>query len=189
MINMVRNGSPKKIIPQFKLIIVFLLSLSLTLFIMCIGSHVIKYVTHQKMLAGAAASSREIDGAKNLVIMNGDSGYIGSSKVILKYIGEGYIKFIGRNDTPLGQWKTLSEFQLDAGTYTLSGLSVDDGSIKLRLARKTEDDVETIAIQYNDEVIFSIEKSTTVILQVRVSPGETIDTIARPAIYEDSTNE
>ena len=74
---------------QLRFIIIFVSSAAITLLILFAGNQIIKYMIRQKMVAGAAASARESDGAENLVIMNGDSGYIDASKVYLTYLDEG----------------------------------------------------------------------------------------------------
>ena len=174
---------------QLRFIIIFVSSVTITLLIMFAGNQIIKYVIRQKMVAGAAASARESDGAENLVIMNGDSGYIGASKVYLTYLDKGYINIKGKNETEQEQWKLLSEFQLDAGTYILTGLSVKNDAVQLRIAEVAGDTVTVLAWQQNDGVVFKLDDKSVVRLHLKVKPGADIDLIARPAIYEEYGNE
>ncbi len=125
-----------------------------------------------------------------MVIMDGNSGYIGISSVYLKYLDDGYIQIRGKNETNEPRWKLLCEFGLNAGVYTITGLFVpEDDTVQLRVAKVDGATVTTLAWQYNSDERFVLNESTIVRLHIVVYPGADIDTIARPAIYKEISDE
>ena len=169
-----------------QVILVFLASLALSLSVMAIGDVILKNHIHQKMVSYALASARECDGAANLVILDGRSSQVGSSAVRLVYLADGYVSIKGINTTEAAQWRKISEFILEPGTYTLTGLR-DSSKHTAALRLHLEDAVGTAANywQYDADVQFSITMRCEATLSVRVNQDAEVDLIARPAVYKD----
>lgn len=130
------------------------------------------------------------DGAENRVVMIGKSGYLGHSFVYLKYLEDGRIRLVGSNSEEQSGWRKLSEFVLEPGTYTLTGMSGQkEQTIALQLRIEDSTGYHDYIYQYNADVQFQIETVMEADLQVRVYPKtEHIDVIACPAVYkEDGT--
>lgn len=139
------------------------------------------------MIVYSAASKRVSDGAQNLVIMNGKAGYLGYSKVYLKYLEDGWISLTGDNSRANNAWKQLSVFSLEPGKYTLTGLkNVGVNKVALQLYIKDDTGVNRYIYQWDEDVTFKVESNAKATLHVRVFPHvENIDIKARPAVYRD----
>ena len=131
-------------------------------------------------------SARE-DGSPNRVIMNGKPGYLGYSSVHLFYFEDGWIKLVGDNVEEGNEWKLLSTFTLEPGTYTLTGMmGQDKNTIALQLRIEDDTGYYRYYYQYDEDVNFIIERPVDATLHVRVYPEvEGIDVKARPAVYRD----
>ncbi len=163
-----------------------MISLLVSLSILAAGNQVIKAVIRQKMISYALASARDSDGAANLVVMDGRSGYIGSSTIQLKYIEDGYISIKGINVDEKGQWKQIAEIELEPGAYTLTGLKGSSQEIvALILHLEDSKGAETNYWQYDEDVHFTVDKLCKASLSVRVSQYAEVEVIARPAVYRD----
>jgi len=169
-----------------RIILVFVTSLIVSLSILAIGNQIYKAVIKQRMISYALASARESDGAENLVIMDGRSGNVGSSTIQLKYLDDGYISIKGENLDDTGQWKQISEIELDPGRYTLTGLKNSSQTI-VAIRLHLEDSEGTVANywQYDEDIQFSIINTCKAMLSIRVNQYAEVDAIARPAVYKD----
>ena len=169
-----------------RIILVFVISLIVSLSILAIGNQIIKFIIRQRMISYALASARESDGAENLVIMDGRSGNVGSSSIQLKYLDSGYISIIGKNIDDTGQWKQIAEFVLEPGTYTLTGLNGSSQTlVAIRLHLEDSEGNVVNYWQYDEDAQFSITNTCMATLSVRVNQYAEVDVIARPAVYKD----
>ena len=84
--------------------LIFLSSLLATLALLYAG----RGIKARVMESYAIASARASDGAKNLVVLNGISGYVGESKAYLRYLRDGYIKISGSNPEKASGWSCAS---------------------------------------------------------------------------------
>lgn len=138
------------------------------------------------MVEYSIASASE-DGASNHVIMNGKAGYLGCSTVYLKYMEDGWIRLRGDNIEESSGWKLLSIFVLEPGTYTLkgmTGISQDTITLQLHISDDTGD--SRYYTQYNEDVVFNLEREEKATLHVRVFPNvRNVDVMARPAVYRN----
>ena len=170
-------------------IIIFLISMLATLVFLFVSSGIHRAILHKRMVKYAKASARKTDGAENCVIMDGKSGFIGASHVYVKYLEDGYMKIFGDNTDDSSEWKLVSEWTMDEGRYTLSGLSgFEEKTLELQLSVWNEErDEYDYYCQFDDEVSFEIIEKEKVRLFLRVYPEVTgIDAIARPAVYKDA---
>jgi len=138
------------------------------------------------MVQYSIASARE-DGAPNRVVMIGKSGYLGYSSVHLSYLEDGWISLVGDNVEESNGWKLLSEFTLEPGKYTLTGIKgQDEKAIALQLHIEDDTGFYKYFYEYDEDVRFSIERPSEAVLHVRVYPEvEGINVKARPAVYKD----
>ena len=169
-------------------LIIFLISLFASLAFLFVSSGIHRAILHKRMVDYAKASARESDGAENCVVMDGKSGYIGSSRVYVKYLKDGYIKISGDNSDGSSGWKLVSEWIMEKGRYTLSGLSgFKENTLELQLSVWNEEkNGYDYYCQFNDEVSIELFEPKSVRLFLRVYPNVTnINVIARPAVYKD----
>ncbi len=151
------------------------------------GSEIKEHILRKTMVGFARASYRETDGAVNLVVMNGDSGYIDRSDVYLKYLNNGFVSIIGTNDNDNSYWKRISEFELDQGKYSLTGLSGNkEKTVELQLTVIDAVGDKKYYRQFDTDITVKIHDRCNVILYVHVYPYTDINAIARPAIYEEA---
>lgn len=76
---------------------IFLISLIACTAPLYTGNAVRNNILHQCMARFAEASAREIDGASNLMLLNGEEGYIGDTGILVQYQKKGYIEISGSN--------------------------------------------------------------------------------------------
>ena len=164
--------------------LIFLSSLLATLALLYAG----RGIKARVMESYAIASARASDGAKNLVVLNGISGYVGESKAYLRYLRDGYIKISGSNPEKASGWKELCKLELGPGTYTLTGMrGVEQDTVSLLVLLKGETDTERFIFQWDEDTVFTLDSTRTASVQVRVYPStEGIDVIARPALYKEN---
>ena len=169
-----------------RIIIIFSVSFIMTLLLLDIGTSINKYFIHQKMVQYSIASVRE-DGVENRVVMIGIPGYIGESLVYLNYLENGYIELSGSNPEEQYGWKKLSEFVLDPGTYTLTGMKgLGEQIIALQLRISDDKGFYRYIYQYNEDVEFKVDQQSEATLHVMIYPlAENIDVIVRPAVYKE----
>ena len=171
-----------------KQILIFLCAVCVCLALLFAGDQLLRLDRERAMLA-AAEAGRRADGAANLAVMDGVSGYLGASGVYLQYGKDGSITVCGVNETDESQWKQLSQTELEPGTYTLAGLrGSDPGTLELRLKATYPDGREECYWQYDEDVAFTLNEACQVELHVRVLPCMQVDAIAHPAIYREKEN-
>lgn len=143
-------------------------------------------MVYERMLSYSKATSRAVDGAENHVVMNGISGYFGIS-VYLKYLEDGYIQLTGDNIDGENAWKLISNFTLEPGTYTLTGMNgVSDKTVALQLLISCDNGFNQYLYQYDEDVFFTLDLPSKATLHVMVYPNAVgIDVTARPAVYKD----
>lgn len=138
-------------------------------------------IQHQKMVRLAAIYDRE-DGTKNLLVLNGKDGYAWDTDVYVKYLNDGSIRIAGESDKR--SWWPIGEISLEPGAYSFSGLSgVEKNTVGLELETNNQrfaPDVGPV-----DEVKFSLEETTKLMIYVTVYDGCECDVIATPVIYKE----
>ena len=138
-------------------------------------------VRHQKMVRLAAIYDRE-DGAKNLLVLNGKNGYAWNTDVYVEYLKDGSIQIKGTSDRR--SWWPIGKITLGPGVYSFSGLSgVDKDTVGLTL--ETDNQRFTPDVGPVDEVKFSLEETTKLMVYVSVYDGCDCDVIATPVIYKE----
>lgn len=165
------------------LYIFFILGLVSTLFILFAGKQIFISYRKKTMLDGSIASYRAIDGAKNCVVMIGDSGYV-CNNVYVKYLKDGYISVVGTNYTNEFQWKKIASIELEPGNYTFTGLNDNSDSIDLQLNYNDGDDLNWLFLS-DEDISFSLREKKGVEIYIRVYPNSTVDILARPAVYKN----
>lgn len=139
-----------------------------------------KEVRHQKMVRLAAIYDRE-DGTKNLLVLNGKDGYAWDTDVYVKHLDDGSIQIKGTSDKR--SWCPIGKISLKPGVYSFSGLSgVDKDTVGLTLETNNQrfaPDVGPV-----DEVRFTLEETTKLMVYVSVYDGCDCDVVAKPVIYK-----
>lgn len=184
------RGDKQFVTSTRRTIVVFLISTALTLCFLSISNDIAEKERHQKMEEYAHSSFRESDGAENLVIMNGKPGRIGGTDVSLIYEKDGYIRLLGSNTESISGWKLISEFKLEPGIYTFTGLKNHEiGTIELQFSTWNEQKKgNDYYCQYDEDISVTITEEKVFYLHVRVYPNlNYVDTIARPAVYKNET--
>lgn len=140
-----------------------------------------KEVRHQKMVRFAAIYDRE-DGTKNLLVLNGKNGFAWDTDVYVKHLDDGSIRIAGQSDKR--SWWPIGEVTLEPGAYSFSGLSgVDKDTVGLTLETNNQrfaPDVGPV-----DEVKFTLEETTKLMVYVSVYDGCDCDVVATPVIYKE----
>ena len=167
--------------------VIFAVSLIVTLATLYIGNGVKKYIIHQRMIAYSMSSFRKSDGAANRVVLNGISGNLGYTSVYLKYLKDGWISLTGDNITESNGWKLLSEFTLEPGLYTLTGMcGVKEKTVALQLYFRNDTGFYRYIYQYDRDIRFTVERPSKAVLHVRVYPNvKEVDSMVHPAVYRD----
>lgn len=138
-------------------------------------------VRHQKMVRLAAIYDRE-DGTKNLLVLNGKNGFAWDTDVYVKHLNDGSIQIKGKSDKR--SWWPIGELTLEPGVYSFSGLSsVDKDTVGLEL--ETNNQRFTPDVGPVDEVKFTLEEKTKLMVYVSVYDGCDCDVIATPVIYKE----
>lgn len=168
---------------------IFALSFFVTLVLLYAGTGIKKRAVSQKMAAYAAATARESDGAENLLLLNGESGYVGPTNVYLKYQKDGSIRLSGSNPGESNGWKLLCEFELAPGEYTLTGLSgFAPKTVELQYSVWNEEKGGcNYYSQHDADIVIRVNETSSAWLHVRVYPfAEETDANIRPAVYKDA---
>lgn len=138
-------------------------------------------IRHQTMVRYAAIYDRE-DGNKNLLVLNGKSGYAWDTDVYVEYLHDGSIHIKGTSDKR--SWFRIGEITLEPGKYSFSGLSgVEKTTVGLEIESNNQrltPDVGPV-----DEVMFSLEENTKLMVYVSVYDGCDCNVIATPVIYKE----
>ncbi len=164
-----------------------LVSFCLTMVILYTGKSVCNFFTRKRMEEGAFASVRVRDGAPNMLILNGQSGEVGASKIKVRFLDDGFISIQGINNTESRQWKQISSVELEPGTYTLSELSCDsDESLQIQLNYHDPDGNMVWHFQWYEDITFTIEKKEIADVYILVMPNAELDEIVRPTLYKEN---
>ena len=138
-------------------------------------------VRHQKMVRYAAIYDRE-DGTKNLLVLNGKNGFAWDTDVYVKHLDDGSLHIKGSSDRR--SWWPIGELTLEPGVYSFSGLSgVEKDTVGLTLETdnlRFAPDVGPV-----DEVKFTLEETTKLMVYVSVYDGCDCDVLATPMIYKE----
>lgn len=137
-------------------------------------------VRHQKMVRIAALHDRE-DGTKNLLVLNGKNGFAWDTDVYVEYLKNGNIRIAGQSNRR--SWWRIGEINLEPGVYSFSGLSgVERDTVGLEL--ETDNHRFAPDVCPVDEVKFSLEETTKLMVYVTVYNGCDCDVVATPVIYK-----
>ena len=138
-------------------------------------------VRHQKMVRLAAIYDRE-DGTKNLLVLNGKNGFAWNTDVYVKHLNDGSVHIKGTSDKR--SWWPIGEVTLEPGVYSFSGLfGVEKNTVGLELETNNlrfAPDIGPI-----DEVKFTLDETTKLMVYVTVYDGCECDVIATPVIYKE----
>ena len=138
-------------------------------------------VRHQKMVRLAAIYDRK-DGTKNLLVLKGMNGFAWDTDVYVEYLSDGSIRIAGESDKR--SWWPIGEISLEPGAYSFSGLSgVDKDTVGLTL--ETDNHRFAPDVGPVDEVKFTLEEPTKLMVYVSVYHGCDCDVIATPVIYKE----
>ena len=138
-------------------------------------------VRYQKMVRLAAIYDRE-DGAKNLLVLNGKNGYAWNTDVYVEYLNDGRIRIKGTSDKR--SWCPIGKVTLEPGVYSFSGLSgVEKNTVGLELETNNQRFMPDVGPV--DEVRFTLEETTKLMVYVSVYDGCDCDVVATPAIYKE----
>lgn len=138
-------------------------------------------VRHQKMVRLAAIYDRE-DGTKNLLVLNGKNGFAWNTDVYVEYLNDGSLHIKGSSDKR--SWWLIAELTLEPGVYSFSGLSgVDKDTVGLTLETNNQRFMPDVGPV--DEVRFTLEETTKLMVYVSVYDGCNCDVIATPVIYKE----
>lgn len=162
----------------------FLIGLVIVLLIVPLGYQRLNRISMERY---AALSNRE-DGAVNLLILNGEPGYVGDTDVYVAYNDDGRLTISGTSDKRA--WKLIGNLNLGLGSYSFSGLS---GAEKHTVAIELEyyDKERGVYIRLTpdvgpiEETAFDLEEDTRIRAYVGVYPGAEGDYLARPVIYRE----
>lgn len=136
---------------------------------------------HQKMVRLAAIYDRE-DGTKNLLVLKGMNGFAWDTDVYVKYLDDGSIRIAGQSDKR--SWWPIGELTLESGMYSFSGLSgVDKDTVGLTLETNNQRFMPDVGPV--DEVKFTLEETTKLMVYVSVYDGCDCDVVAAPVIYKE----
>lgn len=139
----------------------------------------------QKMIMYAALNNRD-DGVVNVLVLNGESGYVGKTSVYVKYLSDGRLSIKGSSEKRA--WKLIGQITLLPGKYSFSGLTgTAENTIAIELEYFNRDKGKFIRLTPDvgpiDEVVFSLQEKTEIRAYVGVYPGAKGSFTARPVIY------
>lgn len=139
----------------------------------------------QKRERLAALHNRE-DGAANLLVLNGEDGYVGESKVYVSYRDDGGIDVSGSSDS-IG-YLLIGKPTLESGSYTLTGFSgVEPDTLGIYLEKNVDEKYIRFTPDLGpvDTVSFILDKTEKVRAYIKTYPGAEVDFIAYPVIYKE----
>lgn len=140
-----------------------------------------KEVRQQKMVRYAAMYDRE-DGTRNLLLLNGKNGYAWDTDVYVEYLNDGSIRIAGESDKR--SWWPIGKVTLEPGMYSFSGLSgVNKDTVGLEI--ETNNQRFTPDVGPVDEVKFTLDQATELMVYVSVYDGCDCDVVATPVIYKE----
>lgn len=128
------------------------------------------------------------DGAKNLLVLNYEPGYVGKSDFNVEYLSDGSLSISGSSS--IRAWKEIGSLRLRPGTYTLSGFSgTAEKTVGIELEYFDNGVCDYIRLTRDigpiEEVVFELSKSTQVRALIGVYPGGEGEFIARPVVYRE----
>lgn len=146
---------------------------------------VIRTVRMRQMVAFAALNDRE-DGTKNLLVLNGDAGYVAGIQVT--YNSDGSITISGTSDARA--WILIGEQELEARKFSFSGMSgVEPRTVAIELEYYNKEKKNFIRLTPDvgpvEETTFEFSEPTRIRAYVGVYPGAEGEWIARPVIYRE----
>lgn len=131
------------------------------------------------------AEINNINGEKNLLVLDGKDGFTWNGEVYVKYLSDGSISIKGKSASV--SWFPIGKLRLDKGEYIFLGLSgVDNKTVALEIEYKNSDGQYvrlTDDVGPNAQVEFTVENVIDIKIYVIVYPGCDCDVIARPVIY------
>lgn len=142
---------------------------------------------YQTMKRYAALNDRA-DGAKNLLILNGEPGFVGNTDIYVEYNDDGSLSITGFSDSRA--WKRIGQLTLGSGQYSFSGLSgTAEKTVAIELEYYNKERGEFIRLTPDigpiEETVFDLEENTRIRAYVGVYPGAEGDCLARPVIYRE----
>ena len=178
--------SRKKIFCQSVLTALKTIVLIVSCLVFCLLPIGFKYMNSAHMQK-CAEKKFSPDGKQNLLVLNGEWGFVGNSRVFVYYSLDGDIHITGSSD--VRAWKKIGEIELEPGEYYVSGLSgVESQSFTLEfevydVEQQNFYDV-TSEIGAVSEDTFVLEKRTKINVYVGVYPNSTNSVTASPIICE-----
>lgn len=135
-----------------------------------------------------AALNDRADGTKNLLILNGEPGYVGTTSVYVAYNDNGSLSITGSSVSRA--WKRIGQLTLGSGHYSFSGLSgTRKNTVAIELEYYDKERGGFIRLTPNvgpiEEAIFDLEEDTRIRAYVGVYPGAEGDYLARPVIFRE----
>lgn len=175
-------------ISRKRLIRIVVISGLWTLLVLDTGLMVYKTIRYHNMVNYAALNDRASDGAKNLLILNGESGFVNGTMVYVDYTKDGSLTIIGKSDKR--SWKRIAEIELNQGTYIFSGLSgVDKDTVAIELEYYDQGQENYVRLTPDvgsiDEASFVLEETTKIRAYVGVYENAECNVMARPVIYRE----
>lgn len=142
-------------------------------------------INYQAMKNYAALNDR-VDGVKNLLVLNGEPGYVGTTNVYVAYNDDGSISITGSSDSRV--WKRIGLRTLKPGHYLFSGLSgTEEKTIAIELEYYNKEREEFIRLTPDvgaiEAAALALEEDTRIRAYVGVYPGAEGNYSARPVIY------
>lgn len=124
----------------------------------------------------------------NLLVLNGEEGYIGNTEMYVSYGADGISVCGNSNHRALF---LISEFELDSGTYIFEGLK-NVGSETVALELEYYDSETNTFIRFSpdigavDSFVFTLDKMTFFKAYIGVYECSDMNVVATPVIYEYS---
>ena len=145
-----------------------------------------KWVETQQMKRFAAMSDRE-DGRENLLVLDGNDGYVGSTGVYVSYNDDGTVSINGSADQR--SWYILGKITLPAGTYRLTGFpSTPKNTFNLELEYLDRDQrkyLHFVSLDTEQSVEISLLNKTKFRVLIGVFPGAKGKVLCKPAIFSE----
>lgn len=139
-------------------------------------------IEYQKMVKLAASHDRD-EKTKNLLVLNGKNGNVWNTNVFVKYLSDGSIHIKGTADKQ--SWWPIGSVTLEPGCYSFSGLSdTKENTVGLELEAYNQRFAPDVGAA-NEEVKFTLTKTTEIMVYVIVYEDCDCDVIATPVLYRE----
>lgn len=149
---------------------------------MCISSSWLQKIEYQKMVKLAASHDRD-EKTKNLLVLNWKNGNVWNTNVFVKYLSDGSIHIKGTADKQ--SWWPIASVTLEPGCYSFSGLSdIKENTVGLELEAYNQRFAPDVGAA-NEEVKFTLTKTTEIMVYVIVYEDCDCDVIATPVLYRE----